>query len=355
MSLSVGIVGLPNVGKSTLFNALLGRQQALAANYPFATIEPNVGIVPVPDERLPKLAEIVKTEKIVPAVVEFLDIAGLVAGAASGEGLGNQFLAHIREADLICQVLRVFEDKDVVLTGKGPKEDYETIEAELILKDLESVQKRMEGKEYRMQKGMTKEVMEKLLAGLNGGKPARELMLTKEEKEVVRDMFLLTMKPEIIALNLGEDQLKRKGELVDEVGGVLGLPVVGLSAKMEADLAELGTEDMSAYLAEVGIDVSGLGALVKLAYEKLGLISFLTAGEMEVRAWTVKRGSLAPVAAGVIHTDFEKNFIKAKVVSYEDFVEDGGWKGAAEAGHVRMEGRDYVMNEGDVVEFMIGK
>jgi ribosome-binding ATPase len=274
MSLKVGIVGLANVGKSTLFNALLKKQQALAANYPFATIEPNVGVVAVPDERLSKLAEVVKTEKVLPATVTFVDIAGLVRGAHKGQGLGNKFLAHIREVDLILYLLRDFADENVIRSGSiGPKEDLETLQMELELADLDS----------------------------------------KEE------VNLLSKKPSMVVCNTDEDKMN------------------------DGDLS---------ICAETG---AGVGKLIRLAYEKLGLISFLTAGEKEVRAWTVKKGSTAPVAAGVIHTDFEKNFIKAKVTSYDNFVELGGWKRVSDAGKLRIEGRDYVMAEGDVVEFMIGK
>lgn len=350
MSLKVGIVGLPNVGKSTLFNALLKRQQALVANYPFATIEPNVGVVEVPDERLPVLAKIVGTSRLVYATVEFVDIAGLVAGAATGAGLGNKFLSHIREVDVIVQVLRDFSDPNVVKEGSvDPKSDYEVVTSELILKDLETVQKLKASKKplpnLPLRKGEERRgLLEKLYDGLDSGKPAREILTTDEEGELAVDLFLLTMKPEILVLNVSEEDLVRKHE---------GEEVV-ISAKIEAELSSLAEDDAKAYMKELGIAESGLDKLIRKAYETLGLMSFLTAGEVEVRAWTIKRGTKAPQAAGVIHTDFEKKFIKAKVVSYEDFVASGGWKGAAEAGKVRLEGKDYVMREGDVVEFMIG-
>ncbi len=345
---------MPNVGKSTLFNALLKRQQALVANYPFATIEPNVGVVEVPDERLGKLAEIVHTNKIVYATVEFVDIAGLVAGAATGAGLGNKFLSHIREVDVIVQVLRDFADSEVVKEGSvDPKSDYEVVTSELILKDLETVLRMKDSKTLR-EKGMDlpagrqerkKEVIDKLYVGLNSGKPARTILEGEGEWESAKDLFLLTMKPEIKVLNVGEDDSRLKNYDGDEVI---------ISAKIEAELSELPQAEATAYLAELGITESGLDKLIKKAYETLGKISFLTAGEIEARAWTIDRGLKAPQAAGVIHTDFEKKFIKAKVCDYADFVAFKGWKGAAEAGKVRVEGRDYVMADGDVVEFMIG-
>lgn len=347
MSLKVGIVGLPNVGKSTLFNALLKRQQALVANYPFATIEPNVGVVEVPDERLKKLAEISKSGRIVPATVEFVDIAGLVAGAATGAGLGNKFLSNIRECDVILQVLRDFSDSEIVKEGSvNPESDYQTIETELILKDLETVSKVREGKDIRA-KGMEKkkEVVEKLFEGLNTGMSAREILVSDEEKELARDLFLLTAKKEIKVYNVSEgDSRLREG----------GGEALYICAKVESELSSLTEEDARAYLSELGIMESGLDKLIKKAYETLGLISFLTTGEMESKAWTIGKGTKAPQAAGVIHTDFEKKFIKAKVCDYEEFVAAKGWKGAAEKGKVRFEGKDYVMKDGDVVEFMIG-
>ncbi len=347
MSLKIGIVGLPNVGKSTLFNALLKRQQALVANYPFATIEPNVGVVEVPDERLAKLAEVVRTNKIVYATVEFVDIAGLVAGAATGAGLGNKFLAHIREVDVIVQVLRDFTDNEVVKEGSvDPKSDYEVVTSELILKDLETVLKVKEGKTLR-EKGMEKkkEVVEKLYAGLNAGQPARTVLVGEEERGLAADLFLLTMKKEIKVLNVGENDPRLREYAGDEVV---------ISAKIEAELSTLDEADARAYMADLGIKESGLDKLIRKAYETLGKISFLTAGEIEARAWTIDRGMKAPGAAGVIHTDFSKKFIKAKVTSYEDFIRFGGWKGVSENGKLRLEGRDYVMADSDVVEFMIG-
>jgi ribosome-binding ATPase len=346
MSLSVGIVGLPNVGKSTLFNALLKKQQALAANYPFATIEPNVGVVPVPDERLSQLAEIVKSNKIIPAMVEFVDIAGLVAGASKGEGLGNQFLAHIREVDLICFMVRDFADVDVVGTGVDPMTDLEVLKSELIFKDIESVEKKMREKKNN-------KILEKLYQGLNAGKGVREV-LGDGEREEISDMFLLTDKPSIVLVNVGEENLKQVSEIEMDVALKTSNYVLALNAKLENEINELSKEDREEYLQLLGVESSGINRVIGICFEKLGLTSFLTAGEKEVRAWTIGKGMKAPQAAGVIHTDFEKKFIKAKMLSFGDFVKFGGWKAAAEAGKVRLEGRDYVMLDDDVVEFMVG-
>lgn len=362
--LSVGIVGLPNVGKSTLFNALLKQQQALAANYPFATVEPNVGVVPVPDERLEKLAEVVGTERIVPAVVEFLDIAGLVAGAHKGEGLGNKFLAHIREVDLICQVVRGFEEADVVETGSGDMvDDYITIETELQLADLATLSKQQEPKGAVSREEKERwSVVVRLREALEKGVSAREVEMNKEEMVIARELFLLTAKKKIVVLNVGEkrlgeaDDLKRK--LVEEMAKkkvkVTEEDILVISAKVETELGDFNEEERKAYLNELGVSEGGLEKLVAKSYERLGLLSFLTAGVKEVRAWTVRRGARAPEAAGVIHSDFEKKFIKAKVCGFEDFMELKGWKGVAEAGKLRLEGKEYEMREGDVVEFMIG-
>ena len=363
--LSVGIVGLPNVGKSTLFNALLKRQVALAANYPFATVDPNTGIVEVPDKRLEKLRNVVESNEGVvpplkPAVIEFVDIAGLVAGASKGEGLGNKFLANIRECDLICHVLRAFEDGDVVLTGKmNPTEDLETIRTELILKDMETVE-RVRSTKYKVQSIKEKElrdrVMERLATCLGSGKMANSLVFDDDELEIIRDLHLLTLKPEIFVVNVSEEQLKNQRneirvKLVDELKSE---NVVVISAKIEGEIASLDDEDQSLFMEELGIEESGVERMARAAYVKLGLISFLTAGKIECRAWTVRSGALAPEAAGVIHSDFSKKFIKAQVIGWEDFVQLGGWKKAREVGKVRMEGKEYVMRDGDVVEFMIG-
>lgn len=348
MKLSVGIVGLPNVGKSTLFNALLQKQQALAANFPFATVEPNVGVVPVKDERLQELAKIVGTERIVPATVKFVDIAGLVKGASKGEGLGNRFLAHIREVSVLVHVLRYFRDEGVVRTGSGDwREDYETVETELQLADLESIEKKKSEEQGK--------VIARIRESLEKGISAREVGLSEEEREEAGGLFLLTMKPVIVVVNVGEDDLGQVREIREQVSEKLGVSrerVLVLAAKVEAELAEFAEKEREEYLQELGMEMSGLDWLIKTAYETLGLQSFLTAGEKEVRAWTIRKGTTARKAAGVIHSDFERNFIAAKVCRYADFVKFGGWKGAAEAGKVRREGRDYVMGKEDVVEFV---
>ncbi len=366
MNISVGIVGLPNVGKSTLFNALLKKQAALAANYPFATIEPNVGIVAVPDDRLTHLAEITKEEvgmsdlpPIKPAMVEFVDIAGLVKGASSGEGLGNKFLSHIREVRVIAHVVRAFEDKDVIREGSvGVKEDYETIITELILADLDTLSKINE-KTLRTDTVLSSAVT-KLRTHMDIGLPARTALLTSGEEEVVKQLSLLTSKPEIMVLNIGEDSYSESkfDVVISEYSKLLGMEksnMVVVSAKIESELAELGDVDAKEYLKELGVEKSGLERLIQKAYEKLGLMSFLTCGEKEVRAWTVKIGTTAVEAAGEIHTDFMDKFIKAEVVSYNDFVECNGWKGAREKGKAGLQGKEYVMQDGDVVEFKIGR
>lgn len=328
MSLKVGIVGLPNVGKSTLFNALLKKQQAYAANFPFATIEPNVGIVPVPDERLEQLAEVIKKSEggdppRNPATVEFVDIAGLVAGAHKGEGLGNKFLSHIREVDAIVHVVRSFEDSEVIRAGStDPKSDLETIKMELDLADMEMEEK------------------------------------SKDKKgDVNPDLPLFKKKPYLVALNVDEDDLKNAVTLENEFAASAGLnpdQVIAVSAKTEAELASLDDEDAKLYLQDLGVEQSGLERLIKKAFATLGLITFLTAGVKEVRAWTIPVGINAQNASGEIHTDFIKKFIKAEIVSLQDFIECGGWKGSREKGKARLEGKDYIVKDGDVVEFKIG-
>ncbi len=365
MSLSIGIVGLPNAGKSTLFNALLSRQIANVAPYPFCTIDPNVGVVEVPDGRLSVLAKIVHTEKIVPAIVEFKDIAGLVAGASKGEGLGNKFLSHIRESAAIVHVLRAFEDQNVVREAKiDPKGDFETIKTELCLADLQTLEKQREPNPSVTTKEdkLRWETVLKLRKMLESGCEVRSEKWTEDENEIIKSFCLLTAKPAIFVLNIGEGEVsKSAGELgylrdLSHLGphfaeASRGKEVVPICAKVEMELSELPLEERKAYLKELGLSESGLEKLIKKGYQVLGLQTFLTAGEKEVRAWTIRKGAKAPEAAGVIHTDFEKGFIKAEVVSFEDFVESGGWKGAAEAGKVRLEGKEYVMQEGDVVEF----
>ncbi|HEV3468405.1 MAG TPA: redox-regulated ATPase YchF [Pyrinomonadaceae bacterium] len=361
--LRAGIVGLPNVGKSTLFNALTAQQAALAANYPFATIEPNVGVVPVPDARLEPLAKIVKTSTIVPATVEFVDIAGLVRGASKGEGLGNQFLANIRETDAVIQVVRCFEDEQVVhVEGSvNPGRDVETIQIELALADLATVERRRE-RAQKAAKGGDKaaraeiEVADKLLAVLSEGRPARTVELDEQERAVARGLFLLTMKPTIYAANVDEATMADPDSdphvvSVRQLAAAEGAECVVICAQLEAELVALAPEDRKSYLAELGVESSGVDELIKSAYRLLGLMSFLTAGEKEVRAWTVPRGTRAPQAAGTIHTDIERGFIRAEVVKYEDLLRAGSYAAAREQGLLRLEGKDYVMQEGDVVHF----
>ncbi len=372
MNLSVGIVGLPNVGKSTLFNALLKKQQALIANYPFATIEPNIGIVPVPDERLVKLQEIIRASTpgveppIKQATVEFVDIAGLVKGASEGAGLGNKFLSHIREVSIIAHVVRGFVDENIIKEGSiDPLSDYQTINTELMLADLSTVEKIVSAKGKGQANARTT-AAEKLLKGLGNGKPARDIQLTAEEQVAARELFLLSAKPEIIVLNVSEEDytkekipqiIQKYSELLvtaSEARQSANDNIVVICAKIEAELAELSEEEQKQYLKDLGLEQSGLERLIQKAYETLGLISFLTAGEKEVRAWTIQKGQKAPDAAGTIHTDFSKKFIKAEVVSFSSFTEVGGWKKARELGKAKMEGRDYTMQDGDVVEFKIG-
>ncbi len=360
MSLSIGIVGLPNVGKSTLFNALLKQQAALAANYPFATIEPNVGVVPVPDERLSELAEIVGTKVVKPATVEFVDIAGLVKGAHEGEGLGNQFLAHIREVDLVCHVLRDFSDENVLREGSvDAKTDRETIEMELLLADLATLEKQKEPKATKDKELLQKwENITLFIENARSGQLIKEVIKNDVQAALAKELNLLTAKKILYVVNVDEDKVKDSAGLMvswAEKLGVTAEEVVIISAQIESELASLSEEDQVLYLRDLGVKESGLERLIKRAYQHLSLQSFLTAGELEVRAWTVKSGATAPEAAGVIHTDFEQNFIKARVVDYADFVKCSGWKGAKEAGKMRLEGRDYQMKEGDVVEFMVGK
>ncbi|MGI6105179.1 MAG: redox-regulated ATPase YchF [Raoultibacter sp.] len=350
MALSIGIVGLPNVGKSTLFTALT-KKGGFAANYPFATIDPNVGIVPVPDARLDTLGKIDKTAKIIPATVEFVDIAGLVKGASQGEGLGNQFLANIRDTDAICEVVRFFSDPDVVhVAGKvDPQSDVETIKMELILADMATVEKalpRLEKDSKRDKKLLKKfETAQKVLEGLNEGHRAASLDLNEDEIEELRDLHLLTMKPMLYIANVDEDQLDADLPQID------GTTPVPICAKVEADLAELDAAEAEEYLAALGLEESGLTRLVKEAYRLLGLQSYFTSGEIETRAWTIPIGAKAPQAAGVIHTDFERGFIKAETASYEDYVAFDGESGCRSAGKLRQEGKEYVVQDGDVMHF----
>jgi ribosome-binding ATPase len=354
MNLSVGIVGLPNAGKSTLFNALLKKQQALAANYPFATIEPNVGIVEVPDKRLQKLAEVVKTKKIVPATVEFVDIAGLVRGASQGEGLGNKFLAHIRETSAICYVLRFFSDPDVVHVDSrvDPKEDLAILNEELALADLQTLENQKEPKKNAAKEDWQRwEAILMLKRHLNSGQTVRTVKLSSEQKELIKPLNLLTGKPAIYVANLDESQLNKSREVVSKLNLT---PIISLSAKLESELIDLNEKDRQELLNSVGIKNPALSQLAITAYQTLNLMSFLTAGEIEAKAWTIKKGTTAQSAAGVIHSDFAKKFIKAEVVDYRLFLENSGWQGCREQGLVRQEGRSYLMQENDVVDFKIG-
>jgi len=359
--MEIGIVGLPNVGKSTMFNAIT-KAGAECANYPFCTIEPNVGIVPVPDERLDKLAELYNPEKITHAVVKFVDIAGLVKGASKGEGLGNKFLSHIREVDAIVQVVRCFEDSNIVhVDGNiNPIRDIETINLELIFADIETIEKRLERaiKLARADKKNQIEVdtLNKIKANLEAGNLASSTNLTDDEKASIHDLFLLTSKPMMYVANVSEDQLKNIENdtnylNIQEYAATHASAVIPLCVKIEEELATLDNSEKEEMLTLLGISESGLDKLIKASYELLGLISYLTAGEPEVRAWTIVRGTKAPGAAGKIHTDFERGFIKAEVIAYKDLIECGSIAKAKEKGLVRIEGKDYVMQDGDVVLF----
>ncbi|MCW8796082.1 MAG: redox-regulated ATPase YchF [Chlorobium sp.] len=359
MALRCGIVGLPNVGKSTLFNAITAKQ-AEAENYPFCTIEPNVGMVLVPDERLQKLAAIVKTPTIIPATIELVDIAGLVRGASKGEGLGNQFLSHIREVDTIVHVVRCFDDPDVIHVhgAVNPADDIATIETELMLADLDSMEKRLEKlkKNARKEKELLPAVAlaEKIISGLGQGIPARVLMETEEEKSLGKQFFLLSAKPVLYAANVSDNDLPDGNSFTAQVAEIAekeGEKMLIICAKTEAEIAELPEEERPEFLESLGLEMSGLDRIIQTAYDLLGLHTYFTAGEKEVRAWTIRKGAAAPEAAAAIHTDFEKGFIRAEVIAYTDMITYGSEQKAKEAGKMRSEGKEYIVRDGDVIVF----
>ncbi|WP_090642497.1 redox-regulated ATPase YchF [Paenibacillus sp. UNC496MF] len=362
MALKAGIVGLPNVGKSTLFNAIT-QAGAESANYPFCTIDPNVGVVEVPDERLDKLTELVVPNRTVPTAFEFIDIAGIVKGASKGEGLGNKFLAHIREVDAIVHVVRCFQDENIThVSGKvDPIGDINTINLELILADIDSVDRKIERSRKNLKGGDKKvalevETLERVKEALYNDMPARSIELSDEEKLVIRDLHLLTMKPVLYAANVSEGEAANSDgngfvELVREFAKAEGAEVVPISAKVESEIAELEGEEQEMFLQELGLTESGLNRLIRAAYKLLGLYTYFTAGVQEVRAWTIRQGMKAPQAAGVIHTDFERGFIRAEVVSYDDLVAAGSMNAAKERGQLRLEGKEYVVQDGDVMHF----
>ncbi len=360
MSLSIGIVGLPNVGKSTLFNALIKNRAALAANYPFATVDPNVGIVEVPDERVKKLRDIENSEKILPAVVEFHDIAGLVRGASTGEGLGNKFLAHIRECDAIAHVVRAFTDDNVIHVhgGINPKNDIEVIHAELLIADSQTMEKRLakainDVKSNKPGAAKQLDVLQRVSDAIGAGTLVKDIPLTSEETLVIQDLFFLTAKPILFVANVHEKDLKTFD--IPKAKSDWGLQsddiIIPICAKIEEELIDLSPEDTQVFLDDLGIADSGINQMIKKAYEILSLMTYFTAGPKEIHAWTIKRGTLAPQAAGVIHTDFEKGFIRAEVIAYDDYVACAGEAGAKEKGKMRLEGKDYIVKDGDVMHF----
>lgn len=359
--LKAGIVGLPNVGKSTLFNAVVANAKADAANFPFCTIEPNVGVVAVPDERLEVLAKISHSQKIVPTRIEFVDIAGLVKGASKGEGLGNQFLANIREVDAIIHVVRCFDDDDIIhVSGSiDPLRDIEVINLELVLSDLTQVERRLErlkkqARGHNKEAVAESEVLEKILPYLNEGKSVRQVELTEDEEAIIKPLGLLTGKPVIYAANVSDEDLATGNDWVEQVkkqAAIENAKVVVVSAQVEAELVELSAEEKAEFLESLGVHEGGLQSLIKATYELLGLRTYLTTGETETRAWTIIAGMKAPQAAGVIHSDFERGFIRAETIAYEDLVTAGSMTAAKEKGKVRSEGKDYIVQEGDVMLF----
>lgn len=361
MGFKCGIVGLPNVGKSTLFNALTQTAQAAAENYPFCTIEPNTGQVPVPDERMQKLADIAGSKELIPTQLEFVDIAGLVRGAASGEGLGNKFLAHIREVDAIIQVIRCFEDDDIThVDGKiDPLSDIETIETELMLADLESLEKRSENLVKKIRGGDKEAIqqaalIDKALIALRDGKSARTVELAEEDVKAYKNLQLLTAKPILYVCNVDEDSAATGNDLsnrVAEKASSEGAGAVVISAAIEAEVAQLDNEERTEFLADLGLTETGLGRIIKAGYDLLHLITYFTVGPKECRAWTITTGTKAPQAAGVIHTDFEKGFIRSETIPYSAYVEHGGETGSKEAGQMRLEGKEYIVQDGDVLHF----
>lgn len=356
MSLKIGIVGLPNVGKSTLFNALTRSKQADAQNYPFCTIEPNVGIVEVPDARLTKLAEVSKSLKTVPTAIEFVDIAGIVKGASQGEGLGNKFLAHIREVDAVAHIVRAFSDDNIIHVQNrvDPKDDADIINLELILADLETASKRLDTVRRGAKGAAAKdaavqiEVLERIVKHLEAEQPARNLEFNEDERLIVRDLHLITMKPMMYVVNVDELGAANSSIILEP-----GVPHVYVCARLESELADLSREEAQIYMKDLGIAESGLDKIIKAGYQLLHLITFLTSGEQETRAWTVREGAKGPEAAGVIHTDFIKGYVKAEVATFNDFMELKGWAGVKEKGKMRLEGKEYLVKDGDVVYFHI--
>ncbi len=360
MSLSIGIVGLPNVGKSTLFNALVRSKAALAANYPFATVDPNVGVVEVPDPRIKQLISVESPQKTIPAVVEFHDIAGLVKGASTGEGLGNQFLAHIRECDAIAQVVRAFKDDNVIHVHGivNPKQDIEVIHAELLLADMQSLDKRLgkarnDAKANKPGAQKALDLFERVNTAFGSGTLAKDIEMTDEEKLLIKDLHLLTAKPFLFVANVDESELSTfdtKKAVAD-----WGLPpssiIIPICAKIEEELIDMSPEDLEVFMKDLGIAESGINKMIRQAYATLNLITYFTSGPKEVHAWTIERGTVAPQAAGVIHTDFEKGFIRAEVIAFNDYIECAGEAGAKEKGKMRLEGKDYVVQDGDVMHF----